>query len=94
MLRSTVIIIGALALAGGLIGMVSGAFPPAFIFAFWGALIVIFTVYERVIYKPVERMPPGGGFVETSERFIDDVTGKTVSVYVDPTSGERKYVEG
>jgi hypothetical protein len=93
-LRSAVIAIGALALIGGLVGLLSGAFPPAFVFAFWGALIVIFTVYERVIYKPVEPAPPGAGFVATSERFLDDVTGKQVTVYVDPASGERRYVQG
>lgn len=94
MLRSAVIAIGVVAFLGGLIGLLAGRFPPAFVFACWGALIVIFTVYERVIYKRVEPAPPGGSYVATPERFVDDVTGKPVTVYVDPASGERKYVEG
>jgi len=92
MLRTAVIAIGIAGFLAGLVALAMHAFPPAAIFGFWGALVVIGTIYERYRYKPLEEGRPGGNWVETSERFIDDETGKAVTVYVDPASGERKYV--
>jgi hypothetical protein len=37
--------------------------------------------------------PPGTGWVRTTERFIDDTTGKPITVYVEPATGERQYIE-
>jgi hypothetical protein len=92
MLRNFVIAFGAFAFVGGLIALVAGTFPPAFIFMFWGGLLILGTVYERVRYKPVEATAPKGNWVRTEERFIDDETGEPVTVYMDPQTGERKYV--
>lgn len=92
MLRSSIIIVGAIAFVIGLIVLIAGVFPPGFIFAFWGALLVLGTVHERVRYKPIEAMAPASNWVRTEERFIDDQTGQPVTVYMDPESGERKYV--
>ncbi|HVZ69366.1 MAG TPA: hypothetical protein VG891_07865 [Rhizomicrobium sp.] len=92
MLRAVVIAIGVIGFLAGLVALAMHAFPPAAIFAFWGALVVIGTIYERYRYKPLEEGRPGSGWVATSERFIDDETGKSVTVYLDPTTGERKYV--
>jgi hypothetical protein len=36
---------------------------------------------------------PGAGWERTSERFVDPDSGKTVTVYLQPGSGERQYVE-
>jgi hypothetical protein len=94
MLRNVVIAIGVACLAGGLIALATGVCPPAFVFIFWGAIIVLGTVYERFRYKPIENATPGTGWVATSERFIDDETGQAVTVWLDPASGERKYVKG
>jgi hypothetical protein len=92
MLRNVVIALGVLLFAGGLIALVAGTFPPGFIFAFWGALILLGTVYERVRYKPIEALAPSGNWVRTEERFLDGETGQPVTVYMDPATGERKYV--
>ena len=59
---------------------------------FWGGLIVIGTLYERFRYKPLEDHKPGPGWEATSERFIDDETGKPVTVFIERRTGERKYV--
>ena len=53
---------------------------------------MIGTIYERYRYKAIEVGKPGSGWVATTERFIDDETGKAVTVYLDPATGERKYV--
>ena len=93
MLHSATIAIGILALLCGLIALVFAPFPPAFIFLLWGALIVAGTVFERFRYKANLTASPGPGWVRTSERFIDDETGKMVTVFVQPETGEREYVQ-
>ena len=93
MLRNWVIAIAFLALACGAIAFLAGT-PPAFILIFWGGLIFFSLVYERVRYKPLDAATPGAGWTQTAERFIDDETGETVTVWLEPGTGERKYVRG
>jgi uncharacterized membrane protein HdeD (DUF308 family) len=93
-LRSLVIALGALSFLGGLVALVTGLCPPAFVAIFWGAILLLGTIFERFRYKPIESVTPGAGWTKTSERFIDDETGKPVTVWLDPASGERKYVKG
>ena len=94
MLRSLVIALGVVSFLGGLIALVTGLCPPAFVAIFWGAILLLGTVYERFRYKPIEKVTPGAGWTRTDERFIDDETGEPVTVWLDPASGERKYVRG
>jgi hypothetical protein len=93
MLRNSVLLIGAVALVCGVVAMFAGC-PPGWVFAFWGALIVLSIVYEQFRYKPVERDAPGAGWTKTAERFIDDETGEPVTVWLEPATGERRYVRG
>lgn len=93
MLRAAVIAAGAVALLCGLVALATGAFSPAAVFAIWGAILVLATVFERVRYKPIERSRPGPGWQRTTERFVDEETGQTVTVFIDPASGERAYVQ-
>jgi hypothetical protein len=92
MLRKAVLAIGAGILVCGLIAIFVGAHSAAWACAIWGALIVAGIVFERVRYKPLESAAPGGRWVRTAERFIDDETGAPVTVYLDPETGDRKYV--
>ncbi|MGH6870434.1 MAG: hypothetical protein ACREHE_02905 [Rhizomicrobium sp.] len=92
MLRSVVLGIGVLVLAGGVAAIVLGGVPSAFVFVAWGVLIVAGTLFERFRYKPLETQAPPGNWVRTPERFIDDETGAPVTVWLDPETGERKYV--
>jgi len=89
-LRGMVVAVGAACLVAGAV-MWFLAIPTALILLFWAAALIAGTVYERVIYKPLERQA-GPGWTATSERFVDDATGKTVTVYVQEGTGERKYV--
>jgi hypothetical protein len=91
-LRNAILGLGLLALVCGLLAIFVGGFSPGWVFAFWGAAIAGGIVFERVRYKPLESTAPGGRWVRTAERFIDDETGAPVTVYVDPETGERKYV--
>jgi hypothetical protein len=56
-----------------------------------GALIVLGTAFERWRYRP-KNGRPAAGWEATGERFEDPQTGKTVRVFYDPKSGERRYV--
>ena len=89
-LRGMVVAVGAACLVAGAV-MWFLAVPTALILLFWAVALIAGTVYERVIYKPLESQA-GHGWTPTSERFVDDATGKTVTVYVQEGTGERKYV--
>jgi hypothetical protein len=56
-----------------------------------GGLIVLGTVFERWRYRPSSARPEAR-WEPTGERFEDPQTGKTVQVFYDPRSGERRYV--
>jgi hypothetical protein len=73
--------------------MVAGAWGPATFCLVWGGILVFGIIYERVAYKTiVDKVPSGTGWKRTNERFIDDKSGRTVTVYVKPFTGERVYV--
>jgi hypothetical protein len=91
MLRNAIIVVGVLCLLGGGAAILAGAMP-GFVALAWGIILLLGTLYERVRYKSLLRQGPSGT-VRTNERFVDDSTGRTVTVYVDPASGERSYVE-
>jgi len=93
MLRSWVIGIGLIAFVCGVLALLAGI-RPGFVIAFWGATAVLSIVYERFRYKPIEAATPGPGWTKTTERFIDEETGQQVAVWIDPATGERKYVRG
>jgi hypothetical protein len=98
MLRGIVIGFGAVCILGGSIALLApgaaadagGAGLGALIL---GLVLVLGTVLERVRYKPLAHGAPGPGWERTAERFVNEETGKTVTVYVRPETGERMYVE-
>ena len=72
-----------------------------------GAAILIAVVYERSRYRSAEadvrndRPGPGGGepvgalppgFRPTTEVFIDPATGRRMRVYLQPATGDRRYM--
>ena len=56
-----------------------------------GGLIVLGTMFERWRYRPGNARPEAR-WEATGERFEDPQTGKTVQVFYDRSSGERRYV--
>jgi len=58
----------------------------------WAVIVVAGIVFERYRYKPLEVGLPGPGWERTGERFVDDDTGRTVTVYLQKETGERQYV--
>ena len=49
-------------------------------------------MFERWRYKPLTDARLGPDWVATDERFVDPETGKLVTVYYHPATGERRYV--
>ena len=62
----------------------------------WPALaaagvLVLGTLWERFYYRGSER--GGAGFQATQERFLDEESGRLVTVWFNPATGERRYVD-
>jgi hypothetical protein len=93
MLRNIVLVLGGTLLASGLVAAINGAFGMAAFCIVWGAILVFGIVYERYAYKTiVDKVPAGKGWTRTDERFVDEKSGRTVTVHVKTFSGERAYV--
>jgi hypothetical protein len=59
-----------------------------------GFVLLLALVVERWRYKPVTGHPPRAGWVPTNERFVDPESGRLVTVFYQPATGERRYVSG
>src|SRR6202521_4226486 len=93
MLRSALLILGAVLTAGALFAAVLGWLPLAWHLVIPGAALLLAMLNElRRRYKPIEPGPPGPGWIETPERFVDPETNDEVTVYYQPSTGERRYV--
>lgn len=91
MLRALLLVFaGALALTGVIL-LVRGQLAAGANVLGMGGLIILGTAFERWRYHP-KNGQPGAGWEPTGERFEDPHTGKTVQVFYDPKSGERRYV--
>jgi hypothetical protein len=95
MLRKAILIVGAVLLTISVVGVLTGSpgttaamiGPAAF-----GAVLMAAVLVERYIYKPIGNEPPGPGWDKTAERFADPRSGKDVTVYFNPATGQRRYV--
>ena len=89
-LRNLVLALAAAMTLGGVVLLALRI--PAFQLVTFGVLLLVGTLFERVVYKRIEAGPPQPRFQPTGERFFDDATGAPVTVWTDPKTGERKYV--
>ncbi|MBE7219355.1 MAG: hypothetical protein INR64_12850 [Caulobacteraceae bacterium] len=91
MLRAVVLAVAAALFVLSLVALVVGG-PGALGLVIGAGVLLAGTLFERVRYKHLAATPPEGRFRPTPERFIDTETGAPVTVWVDPATGERKYV--
>lgn len=80
---------GAILMAAGLIGEIFGLHLLPLIVI--GA-IVFASSYVEPLYGLIAKRPPNGEWHATAERFVDPATGKLVTVWQQPATGERRYV--
>lgn len=92
-MRKGLIVVGTLVIILGVAALASGLVDRSFVFICWGLVLVASIIFERVRYKRLESKSPGPGWQRTTERFVDDETGDTVTVYIQPETGERAYVK-
>ena len=91
MLRAVLIGLGVVAVLTG-IGLMAAAHWTGISMLVAGALLLVGTLYERVHYKRPVLRAPGPGWQPTRERFIDEETGKAITIWIEPKTGERIYV--
>jgi hypothetical protein len=93
MLRPALLVLGLVALGAALTTGLAGAPLCVVVWtALIGALLVGGMLFERGRYKPAERGSPGPDWVTTGEHFVDPGSGETVTVFYQPSTGERRYV--
>ena len=66
--------------------------PAAWPFLLCAGILAIGVFYERTLSRG-GGAPRGAGWAPTAERFRDDESGAMVTVWFNPTTGERRYVE-
>ena len=86
--RAGVFVIGAVLGVCGLALWANGAGPFLLIMA---AVVLVAGALEPVYGRLVTR-PRSANWRTTSEKFVDPETGELVTVWFDPTTGERRYV--
>ena len=90
MLRSIIgglaIVVVALALAA------SWMSPAAWPMLLMALLFAFGCLYERRYHAGRAGLAPDGRFRPTGERFADPETGRAMTVWADPATGERRYV--
>lgn len=89
MLRTLLLVV---ALAVGVIGLGArlAGHRDATPFALWGCLIAAAVLVERWRYRS-RATPPGGDWQQTEERVVDPESGRTMRVFYNPGTGERRY---
>ena len=95
MLRIALLLLGGIMLAGAVLCALAGCRLAAIIpLAVWGAIFAGGVLIERWRYRPLADGHPGRGWQATPERFVDPETGRLVTVFLKPETGERRYVAG
>jgi hypothetical protein len=91
MLRIVLIVVSGVVFAAALVAdaMAGSVFVPPTIAA---GLAFAGFLFENRHYKRLLDRAPGPDWQATSERFIDPDTGKTVTVFFNSATGERRYV--
>lgn len=103
--RVLILAVATLLIVGGLLAIAAGQAPAGLWSVALGAAGILAVAFERTRYRSQaaehtagspgpgggEPEPPGTPFRATDERFVDPTTGRSMRVYVDPATGERRY---
>jgi hypothetical protein len=84
-----------IALLGGAVAFAgAGCIALGWRLAIFGLVLIIALLCERWRYKRLASTSPASDWIATAERFVDPESGKLVTVYYRPATGERRYVAG
>jgi hypothetical protein len=92
LVRTIVVILGCLTAAGALVAAAFCIIPAAIMLGVWAVILLVGLLIERFRYKALGAALPGPDWQRTDERFVDPETGKLVTVYFHPATGERRYI--
>ena len=93
MLRAALLIVSGALLAGAASLAIAGCtLGLALRLAVPGIILLLALLVERWRYKPLKSRRPGPDWLLTDERFVDPESGKLVTVFYKPSTGERRYV--
>jgi hypothetical protein len=93
LLRAGLLVFGGIMLAAAAFGALFGCRLAAMIpLAVWGAILAGGVLVERWRYQFLAEDRPSRDWQATTERFIDPETGRLVTVFFNPATGERRYV--
>jgi hypothetical protein len=56
------------------------------------SILLFALLAERWRYQPLSSARPGADWVPTDERFVDPESGRMVTVFYKPSTGEQRYV--
>lgn len=92
-MRAIVGLLGLACAAGAAVLAALHCWPPAGILAVWAVVFLGGIAVERWHYQRLlGGKPPEPDWQATGERFVDPETGRLVTVYFRPATGERRYV--
>jgi hypothetical protein len=95
LLRIALLFLGGIMLTAAALCALAGCRLAATIpLAVWGAIFAGGVLFERWRYQPLADRRPGRDWQATPERFVDPETGRLVTVFLNPETGERRYVTG
>jgi hypothetical protein len=83
---------GVLVAAAALLLLLCGSLGLALRVGIPGVVLMLALAVEQWRYKRLATPRPGPAWEATGERFVDPETGRFVTVYFHPASGERRYV--
>ena len=93
MLRAALIVAIVVLLAvGGALVMNGEGEPGMVVWLGCGVFAVAALVFERTRYKRLLSAPPGPGWSDTGERFVDRGTHQNIAVFYNAATGKRVYV--
>jgi hypothetical protein len=88
------VVCGALLATAGLLAGTGCTLGVTLRLAVPGFVLLFGLVVERWRYKPLMARHPGPDWAPTNERLVDPESGKLVTVFYQPSTGERRYVAG
>jgi hypothetical protein len=91
-MRLILCILTAVLAAGALALAALRCLPAAGVLGVWTLILLTGLLFERWRYKALTGRRPGPDWQATGERFVDPETGRLVTVYFHPATGERRYI--
>jgi hypothetical protein len=88
------VVCGVLLAIAGLLAVSGCALGVTLRLAVPGLLLLFGLVVEPWRYKRLTSRRPGPDWVPTNERFVDPESGNLVTVFYQPSTGERRYIVG